>query len=135
MARILIVDDEHMLADVVADILRDRGAHETVVAINGRLGLARLAERAFDLVILDLMMPVMDGHAMLAAMRASKRNASTPVIIMTAAPHAIGPQTPRHQGLLRKPFPADALIAAVDRALSDQQAPRIAAKQARRRTR
>jgi DNA-binding response OmpR family regulator len=111
--RILIVDDEFGLADVVAEILTDQG-YETSIAINGRLGLAQLAEKPPSLVLLDVMMPVLDGPTTLLAMRANPDFASIPVIMMTALPEAL-PKTdpPLFQAVLYKPFTLESLQSAV----------------------
>jgi CheY-like chemotaxis protein len=120
--RILIVDDEYALADVLADLLAERG-HEAVVAINGRIGLARLAESRFDLVLLDVMMPVMDGPALLRAMRGDPRHAEIPVVMMTAIPASFpATEPPAYQEMLRKPFSTEALFATVARALDGRPA-------------
>jgi DNA-binding response OmpR family regulator len=113
--RILIVDDEFGLADVVAEILTDQG-YEASIAINGRLGLAQIAETHPGLVLLDVMMPVLDGPATLLAMRANPKFATIPVIMMTALPEAL-PKTepPLYQAVLYKPFTLESLNSAVAR--------------------
>ena len=60
VALILVVDDEFSVAEVLESVLADAG-HEVITAINGRQGLERLGERPPDLVLLDFMMPIMDG--------------------------------------------------------------------------
>ena len=116
-ARILIVDDEFGLAEVVAGMLADRG-HEVDVAINGEVALSRMAERAPDLVLLDVMMPLLDGPELLRQMRAQETLAGVPVILMTSIPSLV-PADVRliHQGVLTKPFTPDQLLAMVERAL------------------
>jgi CheY-like chemotaxis protein len=99
---ILIVDDEFGLADAVADMLEERG-FETKVVINGKLALAALEIRVADLVLTDLMMPVMDGPELIAAVRADSRFADVPVVMMTALPEAV-PSAAGHNALLVKPF-------------------------------
>jgi DNA-binding response OmpR family regulator len=112
---ILIVDDEFGLADVVAEILGESG-YETAIAINGRLGLAALAEKRIDLVLLDVMMPVLNGPAMLEAMRRDTAYAEVPVVFMTALAEAVPRNaTARHQAVLIKPFAANVLLATVKR--------------------
>ncbi len=81
--RILVVDDEFGLADLVASLLRDSG-YEVTLAINGRLGLARLSEQTPDLVLLDVMMPVLDGVATLARLKADERLRHVPVVMISA---------------------------------------------------
>ena len=84
----MIVDDEFGLAELIAEVLAERG-YATAIAINGELGLALLRERRPALVLLDLMMPVLDGREMLSAMRSDPELATIPVVIMTALPEAV----------------------------------------------
>ena len=73
---ILIVDDEFGLAEMLREMLRDSG-FEVTLAINGRLALEILEEGKVDLVITDMMMPVMDGAELAAAMREDSRASTT----------------------------------------------------------
>lgn len=101
---VLIVDDEFGLADVTADLLTDAG-YDVAIAINGKLGLASLAARRVDLVIVDIMMPVMDGPEMIRRMRADPALATIPTILMTALPEAIPTGAAAlHDAVLVKPF-------------------------------
>ena len=114
---ILIVDDEFGLADVMAEILGDVG-YETTIAINGQAGLAVLAEKGVvDLVLLDSMMPVLDGPAMLRAMRGQPRYASIPVVMMTAVAATLPTSEPGepspYQAALIKPFTPALLLQTV----------------------
>lgn len=106
---ILIVDDEFGLAEMLRDMLREYG-YDVTLAINGRLALEILTERNVDLVLTDMMMPVMDGEELATAMRSSETHRATPIIMMTSLPSAL----PRPDGLfnaiLRKPFTPDLLL-------------------------
>jgi CheY-like chemotaxis protein len=79
MTIILVVDDEPLIAMALEAALEDAG-YEVVTAANGRQGLERLAEARADLVLLDMMMPIMGGPAMLAAMVAHPELAGIPLI-------------------------------------------------------
>lgn len=81
MANILVVDDDATICDVLRDALVHHG-HFVTVARHGREGLQRLMEGAFDLVMLDLRMPVMSGLEMLRSVRETLR-LDVPVIILT----------------------------------------------------
>ncbi|MEO7455080.1 MAG: response regulator transcription factor [Gemmatimonadaceae bacterium] len=81
MARVLVVEDNAALAEGVAYNLRHE-QHETRVAEDGRAGLAAVREWNPDLVILDLMLPQLDGYEVLGAIR--KDGNQVPVIILTA---------------------------------------------------
>jgi len=82
-ARILIVDDEPFNRDVLAQEL-ELLDHETVAAINGRDALDRLAGDAVDLILLDIMMPEMDGFEVLRRLKADARLRHVPVIMISA---------------------------------------------------
>ncbi len=113
--RILIVDDEFGLADVIAEMLGERG-YDVEIAINGKQGLLRLAERKADLVLLDSMMPVLDGPETLRAIRTTPALAAIPVVMMTSVPGPMPEEVEGlHQGVLRKPFTPEQLFDAVER--------------------
>ena len=119
MATILIVDDEFALAELLGELLELRG-HTIVLAINGVNGLALLKSSEFDLVVTDVMMPVMTGVEMIAEMRATPRLAKVPVILTSAEPKLLAQQLANGtaQAVLAKPFGPAALYANVDRLLA-----------------
>ena len=80
-ARILVVDDEEMVAEQYAYDLRRLGDHRTLVATGGREALSTLEEEPVDCVILDLEMPGVDGFDVLRAM--DQRELDVPVIVYT----------------------------------------------------
>lgn len=109
---ILVVDDEPMVAEVVATYLRRDGFGVDVVT-DGRAALQRLAAGPVSLVVLDIMLPEVDGRAVLARIR---REGSTPVILLTA----LGEEADRIVGLelgaddyVTKPFSPRELAARV----------------------
>ena len=110
-ASILIVDDEFGLAELIADVLTDQG-YETTVAVNGQQALTYLSEKAIDLVIVDLMMPVLNGPELVTRMRASEAQAHIPVIAMTTVPQEAG-RGVEYGAVLRKPFSSAELLKAV----------------------
>ena len=117
---VLIVDDEFGLADIVAEMLTEQGC-EVAIEINGQLGLEALAQRRPDVVLLDVMMPVMDGREMLRRMKADDRYRDIPVIMMTAVPSSVTEeQAPGLVAVLRKPFEPAQLFRAVRRALGEE---------------
>ena len=83
MATILIVDDEVDCRRPLVTLLKCEG-YEIEEAVNGLQGLEALARRKFDLVLLDLKMPGVDGVQMLQAMRKQERWAKLPVFMVTA---------------------------------------------------
>jgi CheY-like chemotaxis protein len=82
--RVLLVDDEPATRKLVGDLLRGEGA-QVREAANGREALALLNEEAPDLVLLDLLMPELDGFAVIEAIRARADLAGLPVLVVTAA--------------------------------------------------
>ena len=81
MAKILIVDDEPRIRELIREHLQYAG-YTCEEAADGSAALAQVTSSSFDLVILDLMMPFMDGMTCLREMRS--RHINTPVIILTA---------------------------------------------------
>ena len=105
MALILVVDDEFSVAEVLQSVLADAG-HEVVIAVNGRQGLELLGKKLPDLVLLDFMMPIMDGPAMLKAMQQDPANRSVPAVVMSSLPESAVAAAARgmYVAFLRKPF-------------------------------
>ena len=81
--RILIVDDEPFNVDLLEQEVEDMG-YEAVTATNGQEALDRVAEQLPDLVLLDVMMPVLDGFATCRRLKEDDATRFIPVIIMTA---------------------------------------------------
>jgi DNA-binding response OmpR family regulator len=116
MKTIVIIDDEFGLADVLAAALSDVG-FRVHTASNGVQGLAIVAEYLPDLVILDYMMPLLDGSSVLRTMKADERFADIPVLMMSSLPEpAIQVRCSGYVAFLRKPFDFDAVLSAIGRA-------------------
>lgn len=86
MKKILIVDDEVSLLEILKDRFTTAG-YKVSTAINGEKGLDQVKKNNPDLILLDLLMPVMDGVSMLAELRKDAKNKTTPVIIFTNLEH------------------------------------------------
>jgi CheY-like chemotaxis protein len=82
MPDILIVDDDTDAADGAAKILKNAG-HEVTCTTNGRLALAHVLNRLPDVVLLDIVMPDMDGPSFLEVVRSYLRLQSLPVVVLT----------------------------------------------------
>lgn len=80
--RILIVEDDNFVAEVYSTKLLEMG-HEVKIAKNGEEGLAMLKEGAPDLILLDIMMPVMGGIEMLEELKKNGEWKNIPVILLT----------------------------------------------------
>ncbi|MCJ7838837.1 MAG: response regulator, partial [Burkholderiales bacterium] len=84
--RILYVEDETDLQWLVKHILESAGAFEVLVCSSGDEALRSIEEYAPDLVLLDVMMPGMDGFSVLRELRARPGSADLPVVFLTARP-------------------------------------------------
>jgi len=115
VALILVVDDEFSVAEVLQSALADAG-HEVVTAVNGRQGLELLGKRRPDLVLLDFMMPIMDGPAMLKAMKEDPAYRNVPAVVMSSLPEGAVAEAARgmYAAFLRKPFRRKAVLDIVD---------------------
>jgi two-component system alkaline phosphatase synthesis response regulator PhoP len=82
-SRILIVDDEKGIQDIVSQALKRRG-YETLVASDGDTALDLAFASRPDLIILDLMLPRMDGWEVCRRLKSSKETATIPIIMLTA---------------------------------------------------
>jgi CheY-like chemotaxis protein len=114
---ILIVDDEFGLAEMLGYLLNELG-YTVRVAMDGRSALATLHGEPIDIVLTDLMMPVMDGSELVRAIRAEPTFDRIPVILMTAVPSAARRDSDLYDGILKKPFTAELLVTVFDHALS-----------------
>ena len=117
---ILIVDDEFGLAEMLRDMLRESG-FDVSLAINGRLALEILAEEQVDLVLTDMMMPVMDGIELATAIRGNRRLRATQIIMMTSLPTVPHQSGTLFDAVLRKPFTPDLLVETISRLLADSE--------------
>jgi DNA-binding response OmpR family regulator len=114
--RILVVDDEFSIVASLREILEWEGfAVDT--APNGRLGLEAAKARRPDVILLDVMMPVMDGLSMLRALREMPELQSVPVILMSAAPIRIAPARAGYFVALPKPFEVKAVLQSIRSAM------------------
>jgi DNA-binding response OmpR family regulator len=119
--RILIAEDDSPLASFIAKTFVSEG-HESEVAPNGEVALERLAAESFDLLILDLGLPIVSGSEVLTKVRSHDEN--LPILILTAAGHVSERVACLDAGAddyLTKPFSFSELSARV-RALARRQA-------------
>jgi DNA-binding response OmpR family regulator len=109
VARVLIIDDDADIREAVSEVLSFEG-HEVIAASDGEQGLVRCRQARPDLILLDLMMPGMNGWDFLRAMRRDASVAATPVVVVSALGRV--PELPV-AGFLPKPFGLDALVSLV----------------------
>ncbi len=81
--KILIVDDEPFNVDYLEQELEDLN-YETITAVNGQDALEKIASESPDLILLDIMMPVMDGYAVLEKVKANPVMRDIPIIVISA---------------------------------------------------
>jgi CheY-like chemotaxis protein len=125
MAMILAVDDDPDIRAVIEVTLESAG-HKVVGAAGGEEAINKLRRRRFDLVLLDIMMPNVNGYQVLEQIRGMPSRAATPVVVITAKHDPEGLLKEIGQGIvdhLVKPFSAAELLAVVERAIEgeDQQ--------------
>lgn len=119
MAKILLAEDEHQIGDMVAFKLGNAG-HDVVRVVDGEAALTAAARERFDVIILDVMMPILDGFTVLGRLKADPALRTVPVIMLTAR----GQERDVLSGLqggaadyIVKPFSLKELLARVDVAL------------------
>lgn len=84
-ATVLVVDDEPDVLFMLRMILEQAG-YQVVQAVQGRQAMDRLEEVRPDVIVTDLMMPVMDGRELIRLLRSDPRTAGIPVLLVTANP-------------------------------------------------
>ena len=119
MARILVVDDDKLIRKMICDMLRHSG-YEVEGAPNAFRALELLGDQRFDLVLLDVMMPNMDGYELMSTIREDAATSEVPVIAVTALDDEKNRQRVVDLGFfdhVTKPFEQKRLLEAVARAL------------------
>jgi DNA-binding response OmpR family regulator len=122
-ARIVYIEDEAEMIDLVRIILK-RKSIEVIGALDGPTGLKTVAEQKPDLVLLDLMMPGMDGWDVYHQLKANKETENIPVIIVTARAldidRILGLEIAKVNDYLSKPFTPQELINRIQKVLDTQ---------------
>ncbi len=114
MPTILIVEDEAVIAEMLADLFTDEG-YQVQVARNGREALSFLDKLLPDLVLSDVMMPVMDGRALCEAMAQHPKHRNIPIILMSAGGDMIKLDHSRYVAFIAKPFSLHTVLDSVAR--------------------
>ncbi len=115
MSLILVIEDEDVMASTLKDILEAEG-FDVLTARNGADGLRLLTEKRPDLVLLDLMLPILGGPAFLEGKARDPDAGQVPVVAMTSASRAVlGAHAV--DGFLQKPFLLTDLLGEVHRLL------------------
>lgn len=120
MSKILVVDDVPSELEIICRILQDVGM-EVIRAGDGAEAIARIQEKAPDLVVLDVVMPRMNGFEVIRELRGDRKTASLPVVFCTHKNTEIDKAWGTDLGAdayLSKPFEPQQLVNIVERLLS-----------------
>jgi len=118
MATILVVDDETAILELVQTILEDAG-YAVIGATNGREGLVALEKQTVDLVVSDVMMPVMGGLDLCIAMQ-QPRYRNIPLVLVSAAGTPRPKGTCQYAAFVAKPFDYDYLVTTIAQLLHNR---------------
>ncbi|WP_114812056.1 response regulator [Paraburkholderia kururiensis] len=115
MTTLLVVDDESLVTDFLSFLFRREG-YVVHAARTGREALDVIGRERPDLIVTDLMMPVMSGVELATALRQDERLAHLPIVLCTAAPHALANEDRAlFVAVLHKPYPPATLLDVVAR--------------------
>jgi two-component system, OmpR family, response regulator VicR len=130
--KIVYIDDKPEMVELVRMILAKRD-YEFYAAQDGREGLALINQTLPDLVLLDLMMPDMDGWEVFHKVKANAETAEIPIIILTARGQSIdkvlGLHIAKVDDYITKPFSPAELLSAIEKALQQRSSNASTAEQ------
>ncbi len=109
---VLVIEDDKIMGQMVREILDDIG-FEVSTAINGRVALEKLRERPIDFIVLDILLPEMDGFEIYKTFQKNPDTKNIPVIIVSAWADEGNKEKAEQMGLrhfLAKPFTEDELL-------------------------
>lgn len=113
MLRILIVEDEPSIRDLLDDFFNGEG-FDTLLATDGREGLEMATAEHPDVILLDVMLPVMDGVEAARHLKEDKRTHDIPIVVMSANLTLLRrPELLAADTFIRKPFDLDELLALI----------------------
>lgn len=124
MARILVIDDDPDIRNLLSTYLQGHG-HHVVCAEDGAHGIGMVVQHRPDVVILDVDMPVLDGHSTIRVLKGDPKMADIPIIVLTALNSDSTRETMRRAGcagFLAKPLDLDQLEHMVKHTLEAHQA-------------
>ncbi len=120
MMRVLVIDDEPDVL-LLCKLNLEHAGHEVLGALEAAEGLALAREARPDVVVLDLMLPAMDGYQVLAALREDAATRDLPVVILTAKAQMKDRMRCWEDGasdFVTKPFPPEQLLDSLDRVMA-----------------
>ena len=121
MAKILVVDDEEGILELLVDNLSDDG-FDVISANNGASALVLIYRERPDVVLLDLMIPVVNGYEVVRELRRIPTTKNLPVILLTAVSPEEGEQAAVQLGAndyLTKPWRLSSILAVIENALRE----------------
>jgi DNA-binding response OmpR family regulator len=112
-SRILVVEDQDDVAQLIDVVLKGEG-YTVAIARDGAQGLMMSRDWQPDLILMDIMLPGVDGGTLISRLRREKETADVPIIAMSAS-RTLRDRTPELEAdaLLSKPFDVDALLVQV----------------------
>lgn len=120
MAKILVVDDEANILMVLEARLKKMG-YEVITAIDGQEGLAKARTENPDLILLDIMLPKLDGFRVCRMLKYDNKFKHIPIMLLSARSQDSDVQTGQDQGAdayMTKPFQTEALLAKIQELLT-----------------
>jgi DNA-binding response OmpR family regulator len=123
--KVLVVEDDREIREMVALMVKGIG-YSVSTATTGKEALVRLQESRHDIVLLDLMMPDMDGWEVYQQMKADEKTKNIPVIVVTAKAQSIdkvlGLHIAKVDDYIAKPFSPQELMSSVEKVLNKTKA-------------
>ena len=117
--KILIVDDDHVITKMVESRLKANG-YEAIVSNDAAMGLEMAIKNSPDLIILDVMMPIINGYNMCSLLKSEEQSKNTPIIMLTSRAEerdkAIG-QSVGANAYITKPFAMEDLLKKIEELL------------------
>jgi two-component system response regulator VicR len=124
-AKIMVVDDEPDVVDLIKLVLESDG-YTVITAYSGKESLEKLDKETPDLILLDIMMPQMDGWEVFRRIRADERTANIPVAMLTAKTQSIDKMIGLHvvkvDDYITKPFGRSELLERIKKILKEKRA-------------
>jgi two-component system alkaline phosphatase synthesis response regulator PhoP len=133
MARVLLIDDEPDIL-LFCRVNLEHAGHEAIEAMNGESGIALLREQRPDAVVLDLMLPTIDGFAVLRTLELERAIVDVPIVVLTAKASELDRRTCLEIGadeFITKPFSPESLLNVLDELMAMTPRDRAAKREAR----
>jgi DNA-binding response OmpR family regulator len=118
--KVLVIDDDQRIVELIRHSVTKLGKYDVLVAYDGVQGLERFQSERPDCVIVDVMMPRMDGFQLVRAIRGDNESAHTPLIILSALSDELDRETGSLSGVdeyMTKPFRPSVLCSTLERVM------------------